>query len=426
MTRAGIAIATLFSLVTATVVTGSVLTRANATDGAQPNTSCATTTACIEGDNTSTGPGVKGTSTKGHGVVGTTKSKGTLSGNSHAGILGQDLQTGGGTGNAGVEGTSTNGVAVLGSSANNAAIIGRSTSNDGIVGVGSAGVVGEGTFGVFGLSGTEAVIGQNSSTGDAIFANGFGGLLFRGNNSGGSDVFSVDDGGNTNIGGNANVAGTGVFGSQGSGNFGVIGQSNAEAVEGANNTTGDAIFANGFGGLLFRGNNSSGSDVFAVDDGGNVFAVSYNSIADVMKLQRTATGQTVKTYGSQAAQPTLEDNGEAQLVNGVARVALDPAFGAAIDRSNYMVQVTPEGMTRGVLCVTQRTPSGFIVQENMGGRSTVPFSYRLVAKPFGSTAPRLPFASMPAHFDRPTTKHRLMRAFTPAHHAKPAMPHLIH
>jgi hypothetical protein len=120
------------------------------------------------------------------------------------------------------------------------------------------------------------------------------------------------------------------------------------------------------------------------------------------------------------AQPTLEDNGEAQLVNGMARVALDPAFGATIDRTSYMVQVTPEGMTRGVLCVTQRTPAGFFVQENMGGRSTVPFSYRIAARPYGSTAPRLPLASMPAHFDRPLPKKRpVMHDFKPAYHAKP-------
>jgi hypothetical protein len=93
-----------------------------------------------------------------------------------------------------------------------------------------------------------------------------------------------------------------------------------------------------------------------------------------------------------------------------------------------MVMVTPEGMTQGVLCVTQRTPSGFVVQENMGGRSTVPFAYRLVAKPFGSTAARLPLFSMPAHFDQPSPKKpHTRRRLIPAHHAKPVMPvlHLL-
>src|SRR5437667_11970913 len=61
---AGIFVATAAS---ATIAAGSGATRAEATDGAAPATSCATTTACIEGDNTSTGPGVKGTSAKGNG-----------------------------------------------------------------------------------------------------------------------------------------------------------------------------------------------------------------------------------------------------------------------------------------------------------------------------------------------------------------------
>jgi len=425
MKRASITIATLASLAVATAVTGSALTRADATDGAQPNVSCATTTACVEGDNTSVGPGVKGTSTKGHGVVGTTKSKGTTNSNNHAGVLGQDLQTGGGTLNTGVEGTSTNGVAILGSSVNNVAVVGKSTNSEGVSGNGFFGVFGSGAFGVYGSGTSEGVTGQDGSTGDAILANGGGGLLFRGNNSNSADVFIVDDVGNTSVGGSLITTGgvsagsSGDFGSQNSGGFGVVGRSNSEGVVGENNTTGDAIFANGFGGLLFRGNNSIGSDVFEVDDAGDVFAVSYNSIADVMKLQHTSAGTTVKTYSSQTAQPTLEDDGEAQLVNGLARVPLDPTFAATIDRSGYMVMATPEGMTRGVLCVVQRTMSGFVVQENMNGHSSVPFSYKIVAKPYGSTAPRLPLATMPGHFGRMVPKiHIRSRTFKAPHRAK--------
>lgn len=423
MTRAGIAIASLASLAAATVITGFAISRAEATDGAQPNTSCATTAACVEGDNTSTGPGVKGTSTKGHGVVGTTKSKGTTSGTDHAGVLGQDLQTGGGPGNAGLEGTSTNGTGV----------VGTSTNGPGVAASGTEGVNAVGTVdGVLGTGTLEGVEGENTvgGSGDAVLANGFGGDLFRGNNSSGNDVFIVDDGGNTDVAGSVaaafEVSGLfAAFGDAATATTGVHGFSSGEAVEGENNTTGDAIYANGFGGPLFRGNNSLGSNVFEVDDAGEVFAVSYNFFAEATKIQPTSLGQTVKTYSAQAAQPTLEDNGEAQLVNGVARVALDPAFGATIDRSNYAVQITPEGMTHGVLCVTQRTPGGFVVQENMGGRSTVPFSYRIVGKPYGSTAPRLPLAVMPAHFGQRVAKvHGQARIFKAPHHAKPQLPKL--
>lgn len=53
--------------------------------------------------------------------------------------------------------------------------------------------------------------------------------------------------------------------------------------------------------------------------------------------------------------------------------------------------LTPEGDSRG-LFVTNRANSGFEVGENQGGRSTVAFSYRIVAKPYGDNSPRLPTA----------------------------------
>jgi hypothetical protein len=93
----------------------------------------------------------------------------------------------------------------------------------------------------------------------------------------------------------------------------------------------------------------------------------------------------------------MEDVGRARLSAGSAYVALDPAFANVIDpAADYAVLVTPEGDSNGVF-VAQRTRSGFIVRENRGGRSTIGFSYRVVAKPFGSTAPRLPMISLRAH-----------------------------
>jgi len=434
MTRAGITTAALASLAAAALVTGLAITSAQATDGAAPATGCATSTACVEGDNASTGPGVKGTSTKGHGIVGTTKSKGATQNNSHAGVLGQDLQTSGATGNIGVEGTSTNGIGVIGSS-QSIGVFGSSAVSYGSVGKGPGGVAGLGDLvGVSGLSTSGQGVTAQGGT-DGFVAFGGGGNLFRGNSTGLADVFTVDDVGNefaagglfvgTEIETNGEVFGkNGAFGDS-STSIGVISIGSNEALEGEGSPTGDAIFANGFGGDLFRGNGSHGSDVFIVDDGGNVFANTFTGGLAQTTLQRTSAGATVKTYASQTAQPTLEDDGEAQLVNGVAQIALDPAFAVTIDRSNYMVMVTPEGMTRGVLCVVQRTPAGFVVEENMGGHSSVPFSYRIVAKPYGSTAPRLPIASIPAHFDRPTMKRRaaaLPRVHAPAYHPRPTLP----
>src|SRR5437879_6195251 len=180
---AGIFVATAAS---ATIAAGSGATRAEATDGAAPAISCATTTACIEGDNTSTGPGVKGTSAKGNGTVGTTKSKGTSTGTSRAGVIGQDLQSGGGTLNFGVEGISMNGTGVEGTSTNGIGVSGTSILNNQGQGTG---VFGRGEFDFFADSRTQ------------------GEFMFWGFNPNSSTRFSVDGLANTSIDGELTVAG---------------------------------------------------------------------------------------------------------------------------------------------------------------------------------------------------------------------------
>jgi hypothetical protein len=93
----------------------------------------------------------------------------------------------------------------------------------------------------------------------------------------------------------------------------------------------------------------------------------------------------------------------------MAHVQLDPKFANVIDtKSDYVVLVTPEGDCRG-LYVTNRTPVSFDVRELEGGRASVGFAYRIVAKRFGVSASRLPmsdvrpFATPP----RPRQSHRL-------------------
>ena len=83
------------------------------------------------------------------------------------------------------------------------------------------------------------------------------------------------------------------------------------------------------------------------------------------------------------------------LVRGSAFIALDPKFANVIDtRTTYLVSVTPEGDCRG-LYVAQRSASGFAVRELQGGSANVGFEYRIVAKPFGVQAKRLPMTTLP-------------------------------
>ena len=106
-------------------------------------------------------------------------------------------------------------------------------------------------------------------------------------------------------------------------------------------------------------------------------------------VARSANGNNVAMFGAHQSLPTVEDEGTAQLVNGRALVRIDPAFAQtmAMDRP-YRVFVTPDGPSRGVY-VTNRTPQGFEVDENPGGRSTLAFEYRIVGAPFGDRSARL-------------------------------------
>ncbi len=121
------------------------------------------------------------------------------------------------------------------------------------------------------------------------------------------------------------------------------------------------------------------------------------------------TGQHVLAYASESASSTIDDVGTARLVAGVASVALDRAFASTIDRNGaYRVFVTPRGDTHG-LYVSTTTAAGFVVREAQGGRSTVSFDYRIVARPLDAKNDRLPLA--PA---------------IPLRRPSPSMTHLVH
>ena len=98
---------------------------------------------------------------------------------------------------------------------------------------------------------------------------------------------------------------------------------------------------------------------------------------------RSSHGDDVQMFAARQSAPTVEDLGTAQLARGDAYVKLDPAFVQTMDTSSsYMVFITPGGDNDG-LYVTSRSARGFEVRESRAGHSTIPFDYRIVAKPFG-------------------------------------------
>jgi hypothetical protein len=101
------------------------------------------------------------------------------------------------------------------------------------------------------------------------------------------------------------------------------------------------------------------------------------------------------------------------LVAGRGYVRLDSALADVIDHRNaYHVFLTPEGDSNG-LYVTQKSPAGFVVREAHGGRSTMAFEYRILAKPFDEDGRRLALAP-PLPHDAPLMQHVSARNATAA------------
>jgi len=97
----------------------------------------------------------------------------------------------------------------------------------------------------------------------------------------------------------------------------------------------------------------------------------------------------VSLYAVQSPENWFEDFGSGTLTNGVATVTFDPTFAQTVNATNeYHVFLTPKGESEG-LYVSNETPQGFDVHEQRGGRSSVAFDYRIVAKRAGYENRRL-------------------------------------
>jgi len=245
-----------------------------------------------------------------------------------SGVVGLDLSQDGGTLNFGVSGRSYHGTGVLGLSGGGPGTSGTSKRGDGVDG--------------------------NSDTlwGGNFHSVSFGGLL------------------------GSSTHGTGI-------------------VAMSNSATHPALSVRALGtGPLADAHNASNQTVMSLDQQGDLTIAGTLTTGGSCHVGCSAphggNGVSLVSYAPRESAPTMEDFGEAQLVAGAAFVRLDPAFANAIDSSkNYLVFITPDGETKG-LFVAMRSAAGFEVRENGAGRSSVQFSYRIVAKPYGADAPRLP------------------------------------
>jgi hypothetical protein len=277
-----------------------------------------------------------------------------------------------------------------------------STTADALSGLtngGGAGVIGTSNFG-------DGVVGfSNSPPTSGAFGVGVRGKV--------SSIFA------TGVEGDGGSAGTGVFGQ---GDTGVDASGGSTGVFATAGSSGDGVQAAGYFGVRASGaglNSSSffadcdtqgfvmiaqngGGHVMSIDCAGNaIFKGSVTQFGSPKAITHGSDGRAVVAYAPRVSRPTIEDVGEAQLRNGEAYVSLDPTFAQTIDaRAGYLVFITPSGESRG-LYTTHKSPSGFLVRENAGGRSTIAFDYRIVAKPYDSNAARLPAYAPPSMHVRP-------------------------
>jgi len=351
--------------------------------------------------------GLYGVAPNGYGVVGQTNVKNS-SAATYAGIEGQDLATNVGlndgvlgttiNGGYGVEGISGNGSlgGVHGLGTNEYGVLGESTSSDGVYGQsGSA-------DGVYGHSSSSNGVEGFSNSGTGVYGSGNtavnGAGYYNGIIGTANGPFPIGVWGNTK----AADQGYGVYGtSTANDGYGVVGVgSNTCGCSGFNIPSG--VVGQGYYGVLaiagtsgtypFVAMDAFGDDVFYIDDVGNVY---YHGTLHT--FAKTRSGNVAQTYAPSSTMSTVEDTGSGSIVNGAGIVRLDPAFADTMDGAGYEVFITPEGDSRG-LYVTSKTANSFVVRESQGGRSSISFSYRIVAKLYGHSTQRVAVARTSAAF----------------------------
>ena len=176
------------------------------------------------------------------------------------------------------------------------------------------------------------------------------------------------------------MGGFGVFGGGGEGRRGVPG---GNGVVGVGTAAGGG---DGVGVFGFSGGNASG--VVGISDraGGHAGVAGFNSakqnVASYPKSVAVRLGNKGpyrRLYSMESPESWFEDFGEASLRRGRASVRISADFAPFIHTKDYHVFITPYGECGG-LFVASRTRTAFEVRELNGGRNSIRFSYRIVAK----------------------------------------------
>ncbi|WP_152558150.1 autotransporter outer membrane beta-barrel domain-containing protein [Altibacter lentus] len=136
-----------------------------------------------------------------------------------------------------------------------------------------------------------------------------------------------------------------------------------------------------YGGYFYSGgSNSNSSYAYA---GARIGGTNYKIIGNgTVSTIVDGEGDTKKVmFAPEAPEVLFEDYGTGQLVNGTASISIDPIFSKniVVDASHPLkVFIQLEGDCNGVY-VTNKSATGFVVNELQGGTANVPFSWHIVA-----------------------------------------------
>ncbi len=310
-------------------------------------------------------------STMGSGVVGIA----TSTSNSTVGVYG----SGNGTG---VYGNSANGVGLGGMGATLGVWGDSATINGTGVAAYSDATSGYGN-GVYGQSASTSGIGVSgnatATTGNAygIFGQtattGFGAGVIGVTTATTGNAFGV-------FGQSIGTSGNGVFGYASAPSGSTIGV--AGVVESPTGTAGRFVASAGSGLILQGVSGSSGTNVvFTVDANGNLDISGNLTVAGSKSARvKLQDGREVALYAVESPENWFEDFGTAQLQAGTTRISFEAEFLQTVDTAaDYHVFLTPNGDCRG-LYIARKTRGGFEVRELGGGKSSLAFDYRIVAR----------------------------------------------
>jgi hypothetical protein len=129
----------------------------------------------------------------------------------------------------------------------------------------------------------------------------------------------------------------------------------------------------------------------------------------VKMLATTGGGaHTVETYAPQAAESWMEDYGTGAMEGGHGVVQIDPTFADTVTAdTSYHVFLTPLGELKSPLYVTKISATSFEVREANGGKSSIGFDYKIVAKRRGYEAQRLVDVTDRFNAEQAQTKRRM-------------------